>query len=154
MRKCVPSSTTCCFTPERRSNMTARVPPRTSYIDLCPLGSANHEHGEGGKGGRIGIEGRIGRGTLGCLQGLLRRGWRGASPGLGFSPSEGKFSRLTWAVKIHWIVVQLAIFSYYCPSQYYWPVGFSTHWKHKQQPNQINCLWIKRQAFSINVKQW
>src|SRR5690242_3460981 len=34
-RKCVPSFTTCSLTPDRRSKMTARVPPLTSYIDDC-----------------------------------------------------------------------------------------------------------------------
>lgn len=34
IRKCVPSSTTSFLTPERRSKITARVPPRTSYIAL------------------------------------------------------------------------------------------------------------------------
>jgi hypothetical protein len=33
MRKCVPSLMTPSFTPESRSKMTAREPPRTSYMD-------------------------------------------------------------------------------------------------------------------------
>ena len=34
-RKCVPSLTTFSCTPEKRSKMTARVPPLTSYIAAC-----------------------------------------------------------------------------------------------------------------------
>lgn len=39
-RKCVPSLTTCSFTPDKRSKMTARVPPLTSYIDDCATENA------------------------------------------------------------------------------------------------------------------
>lgn len=39
-KKCVPSFTTCSFTPDRRSKMTARVPPLTSYIDDCATETA------------------------------------------------------------------------------------------------------------------
>ncbi len=40
IRKCVPSLTTPSFTPARRSKMTARFPPLTSYIAACPTATA------------------------------------------------------------------------------------------------------------------
>ena len=40
IRKCVPSFTTCSCTPDKRSKITARVPPLTSYMATWPRETA------------------------------------------------------------------------------------------------------------------